>query len=361
MTVRASQKNAFSLVELLVVIAIISILVAMLLPAVQTAREAARTLQCKNNLKQLSLAALNYESAQRHLPGYGKYKMVIPGNVNTAEPDPHLIQCSPGHSWVVTLLPYFEETARANMWNPNVPWFHSDNIEIGRRDLDVSTCPSNSDTPPGDLNYVINAGSGSVRVLRNYDKADVNGTFPTEVDMHTHNRIPFDWDGDDKVWGRLDSRTTRDTGVSWVHLGSRNFSFQLKQITDGTSRTLLMTENFRTGFANRRGRFRTNWSNPSIYMSSFVYPVDEKLADATNFADPPLAEGLSGMPNADRKLNLAPFPSSKHTGCVNAALVDGSIQSVSNEIDRRVYKAGMTPRGMQARLPNMMAESPTDR
>lgn len=91
----AADRRAFTLVELLVVIAIIGILVSLLLPAVQSAREAARRTQCMNNLKQLGLALLNYESASKVFPASGL-------------PSP---KGGWGHSWMVAILPYIEQRA----------------------------------------------------------------------------------------------------------------------------------------------------------------------------------------------------------------------------------------------------------
>src|SRR5262245_24147999 len=89
------RRLAFTLVELLVVIAIIGILVALLLPAIQAAREAARRTKCVNNLHNVALAVLNYESAKKSLP---------PGSVNSK-----VVQAS-GIGWQVQILPYVEES-----------------------------------------------------------------------------------------------------------------------------------------------------------------------------------------------------------------------------------------------------------
>lgn len=103
--------SAFTLVELLVVIAIIGILVALLLPAVQAAREAARRVSCQNNMKQLPLAALNYESSQGGLPHMSEFATLgsdrlFVGSPNSATKDGF----NKMYSWIVPLLPYMEQS-----------------------------------------------------------------------------------------------------------------------------------------------------------------------------------------------------------------------------------------------------------
>src|SRR5688572_25860615 len=105
--------RGFTLVELLVVIAIIGILVALLLPAIQAAREAARRATCQNNMKQLTLASLNYESQQKKLPP-SKYKETIP--VSGGRPIDNI------HSTISFVLEYMEEAAVADQFDLDLPW-----------------------------------------------------------------------------------------------------------------------------------------------------------------------------------------------------------------------------------------------
>jgi prepilin-type N-terminal cleavage/methylation domain-containing protein len=135
--------RGFTLVELLVVIAIIGILVALLLPAIQAAREAARRTTCQSNMKQLTLASLNYESNQKKLPP-AKYKETVP--VSGGRPYDNL------HSTISFLLQYMEEAAVADQFDLDLPWNDSrpaqafDNIRISQTRINVLRCP----TPPDD-------------------------------------------------------------------------------------------------------------------------------------------------------------------------------------------------------------------
>jgi prepilin-type N-terminal cleavage/methylation domain-containing protein len=358
-------RRGFTLVELLVVIAIIGVLISLLLPAIQSAREAGRQAQCKNNIRQWAVASENYGTSSREaVPGYGKYRQIVPGNVDPSSPSPHQILCSPGHSWVVTLLPWIEQNPIGSRWNSARPWGDDANRSLGETPLPVLRCPSDPSTAPGDQNFVINVGVANMSMLAQYDVMDILGQPPTEAQMHSHNNIPIDWNQNGLVQGppsfeedSEDASITRDTGASWVHLDSHNFSFKHRQMSDGTSNTILLGENNRTGFAapQRAGaaadptddaRIKHNWSNPSLYQSSFVYPTNPPLVRLSNFRDPPRPSGISGLPNEDRTMGEPiPFLASFHPGLVHVAMIGGSVSALHDGIDRVVYKAMMTPAG----------------
>ena len=137
------KQRAFTLVELLVVIAIVGILVALLLPAVQAAREAARRTQCVNNLKQLALGMQNYESANRHYPAAyittdpktnGSSYGISYGDDNHNGP--------PGWAWCTLLLPYIEESALHDGLKLNLPCWAPENAALVKTRLPAVLCPS---------------------------------------------------------------------------------------------------------------------------------------------------------------------------------------------------------------------------
>ena len=124
-----NQRPAFTLVELLVVIAIIGILIAMLLPAVQAVREAARRTECQNNLKQLALAALNFESAQMEFP---------PGVVD----DDDDLQEALHTGWAF-LLPHMEQNNIADLYDMTTSWKSTSNLALAQLTIPTLNCPSN--------------------------------------------------------------------------------------------------------------------------------------------------------------------------------------------------------------------------
>ena len=148
------QGRAFTLVELLVVIAIIGILVALLLPAIQAAREAARRAQCQSNMKQLSLATLNYETSRKRLP---PAKFVDRDASGGGRPTPIY------HSTMQFVLPYMEETSVADRWDFKKTWDHRDNalpidnFTLSQTRIPVLRCP----TAPEDRATVTGSGVSS--------------------------------------------------------------------------------------------------------------------------------------------------------------------------------------------------------
>jgi prepilin-type N-terminal cleavage/methylation domain-containing protein len=148
------KRNAFTLVELLVVIAIIGILVALLLPAIQAAREAARRTACVNNMKQLCLATLNYESSKRALPP-SKYAAYVKSG---ASPKATLVE----HSTIPFVLPYVEEQALADQWDFEKTWNNQDtakaydNRRLSETPVPAFRCASVSEPRadwPGAIDY----------------------------------------------------------------------------------------------------------------------------------------------------------------------------------------------------------------
>ncbi len=145
----SSKRQAFTLVELLVVIAIIGILVGLLLPAVQAAREAARRMQCQNNLKQIALAALNYESANRRFPSRQQGSGGIQGTPGGGTPNGDRMRLS----GFCTMLPYIEQNALWNQISTNAsttnisPWsgWYRDN----GGNLNFLQCPSDPGSGQG--------------------------------------------------------------------------------------------------------------------------------------------------------------------------------------------------------------------
>jgi len=150
------KKHGFTLVELLVVIAIIGVLMGLLLPAVQYAREASRNAACRNNLRQIGLATMNFETAQKAFPPARIYQKQVgaPGlDCGGTEP-----------SWMVRILPYIEQDNFYNQWDLSKPYRDHD-PSITANPLPLYLCPTrhsvdNATAPPVDMNVIVRLPCG---------------------------------------------------------------------------------------------------------------------------------------------------------------------------------------------------------
>ncbi len=177
---RRSAGAAMTLVELLVVLAIATILLGLLLPAVQTAREAARRLHCQNNLKQIGLGLHNYESAHRVFPKGGA------GAVSLTDP---AVRARWRMSWGASILPFLEQAALYESIDPHRPFIHADNRSAGQTPVETYLCPSapknellrpRVDAPPPAPRYARTdyGGNYGERGLRCYPRTNCRNQYP---------------------------------------------------------------------------------------------------------------------------------------------------------------------------------------
>src|SRR6187551_529490 len=156
--VMTALRRAFTLIELLVVIAIIAILIALLLPAVQQAREAARRMSCKNNLKQYGLALHNYADVHGSLPSGHYFRGMWAGARNIP------FGGGTGFSWQSLILPFMDQAPLHNQFNFNVPIANSGMAEANRNEklaetpLAYARCPSD----PAPTNFLIGEGGADI-------------------------------------------------------------------------------------------------------------------------------------------------------------------------------------------------------
>lgn len=348
-------QRAFTPVELLVVIAIIGILVALLLPAIQAAREAARRSQCLNNLRQLGVAMLNYEIAKKGLPPMAvswtdaelsaRYKG-NPGIANARWYD--------DHGWYIPLMPYIEEAAVAGLVNPDRSFSDVSNLAARQVFLPIHACPSDIGLQRNEwgfpnwarvrTNYVVNAGN---TVYGQHNVGTCPGTYPTCVEFGGAPFIP--------------------TKVG-----------KLARITDGTSNTLMMSEvlvlpetaNWGGPYSDAQtalgGQVFTSFHTPNAQGAENADALTrqgewwgfardgwiEQALPLTASGTPaqPIVPGRATIPlraiqdsNGHKQQHIA--ARSKHPGGVNASHCDGSVTFYSDDIDPFVWNCLATAAG----------------
>lgn len=332
------HRTAFTLVELLVVIAIIGILIALLLPAINAAREAGRRSKCMNNMKQLALGVNNFVSTAGDVLPFGrKY------------------DCWDTYTWTQLVLPYIEQQRVYNLFwtlesggyklgstpsypGPNGPIGNDQRLfEARTANLDTFYCPSDIYTPVGDELASIEYA---------YYRSSYRGC-----------------SGSGDMYGNLTDSTTGPWGIGALGIiKGQNFDStgsvfkagaKLAQVTDGTSKTLLLSEGLvcrtepnntwggpigEAWYGNMGGGLFSAATTPNSTTADRVWgPCPQDVEDGT-YTAPCLTLGGDqwGQPSAASAFAAA---RSKHAGGVNAAMVDGSASFFSNEVDIFVWRA----------------------
>lgn len=303
------RRPAFTLVELLVVIAIIAILVALLLPAVNSAREAARRTQCKNNLKQIGLSVVSYEVAMGELP-------------------PSTITTPARHCWYTKVLPFAEEVAAFALMDFDKPWNDPDNQIAVNTHVPVLVCPTTA-APPDRKVPVGRRSRGKTAAPTDY-------AIPGSV-----KRTPI-------RAGLISETATRGAM-------DRGAPVKMKNIIDGASHTMLVIEDAgRPEYWTRNGRGPRNNDNRCGSVN-----VRRGIVVGGAWADPGNHIPLHGFDLDGRRCpgpcainctnNNEAF--SFHRGGVQLTLVDGSVHFLNEDTNIRVYAALITRAGSE-RLPS---------
>jgi prepilin-type N-terminal cleavage/methylation domain-containing protein len=289
--VRTSVSAGFTLIELLIVIAIVGILAALLLPAIQAAREAARRTSCKNNLKQIGLATLQFHDAKEHLPP-PKF-----GNTNFNELG----------STLVMLLPYLEESAAFAQYDPARPAEDDVNLPITSRPVEVYLCPSMQlrrampETACGELlgpgSYLISTRTG----YYNYKKLD--GAFDNPRRDGSY-RLGMQ---------HITDGTSKTVLAGEINFGHADYIWTGCETADGTAKW--------GDFAWAEGYWALAWGHmgeehPAAYNSRAYHP-----------------------PISTRVFR------SDHPGGVQFVLLDGSVRLIADETAPEVRRALVTRAG----------------
>ena len=328
---RRSHRSGFTLVELLVVIAIIGILVGLLVPAVQMAREAARRIQCSNNVRQLGMGVTNFETSKKRYPGYQEEF----GSFTNSGPFAKL------GSWHVAIMPEIEQQPLRDRWDDASTyseWLQGPEFAPNMfPQVGTFLCPSEA----GDgeefakNSYACNAGY--------YPGVDAFGlplaqeTIAQQVANTVFiNRV------------RQMINITPSAPPLPTYGANPNGKITGDRIKDGLSSTICLTENLQANSWGYPGE--TNRGGPSAKWNIGIVWLNRedpgKLGPDTpipNVLPMNKINGGKGVADIASDRWECGRPSSNHTGVVNVAMLDGSTIGMAEDVDYHVYQALMTP------------------
>lgn len=330
MSVKANARRGFTLIELLVVIAIIGVLVALLLPAVQQAREAARRTQCKNNLKQIGLALHNYHDVTNLFP---------PGWVS-ASYQPPTGAAGAGEltiwSWGAFLMPYIDQAPLYNTLSPGTRRIDQ-NLALGGATAAALTTPipafiCPSDTAPGKLNTFDGTLGTAAQTadFNTYNRYSTNGT--ANVAIALSNYVLVADVGDSITPSVIESLYGPPLGMGW-----NDSRVGIRDMTDGTSNQLVVGERafqlkgLYIGAGNVLGFAPATaggtYANAQCRSCLAVVGIPYWGLNQTVVAPTHQSRGFS----------------SNHVGGVHFVLGDGSVRFVSDNIDHKPNTIGTAP------------------
>jgi prepilin-type N-terminal cleavage/methylation domain-containing protein len=318
-----ARNRAFTLVELLVVIAIIGILIALLLPAIQAAREAARRTECTNHLKQLTLAAQSHVSAHRHFPtgGWG-YRWV-------GDPDRGVGRRQPG-GWAFNLAPFLEEDNLVSQSKGLVGTAKSQAVTaMNSQALKLLYCPSRrraAPYPAKTWTFPYNAVYAALVGKNDYAACAGDGPW-VPADTGPAEGPPTLAAGDNPAYAWIDLDV--ENGITY----QRSIT-QPREITDGLSKTYLFGEkymdanNYETGLENSDDQ--SAYLGYSIDVNRWTMHQVSPLTGKTVRALTPLQD----RPGVEDYLRFG----SAHASICIMALADGSVHKISYSIDAEVHR-----------------------
>ncbi len=312
MIVQSSRRHhGFTLIELLVVIAIIAVLIALLLPAVQAARAAARRIQCTNNLKQLSLAAMNYESANGSLP---------PAACSQIDPVKGSTYYRDNFSSFVRLLPFTEQSPMYNAVNFNLTYANIENFTVAGVQMPALVCPSDINNSPV---YITQANA----FKSNYDSVPTTNLYLAYYSSYSGSQGTF--------WSNYYIGAKGGTQVQTQQNGAIIIDGRvtIASITDGTSNTFIYGEKAHGYFAQYDTTYQycdTVWDSGLYFDTMFTTTYPPNLP--TNHA--------AGLTPTGFNYYYATDATSYHAGGLNFAFCDGSVRFIKNSISSWTFMTG---------------------
>jgi len=304
MPVTKDRTRGFTLVELLVVIAIIGVLVALLLPAVQQAREAARRIQCSNNLKQVGLALHNYHDTHLKFPG---------GNVNCCE-----------GTWQMSILPFIEQDNLFQMYVYQAGLRYSDapNFAVTSQRLSALTCPSDTPNAPIAANATRPDPLTSHNYAANYGNTVMQGGSGTP----TFNGIQFG-----------------GAPFGWITSNYPNKFFGFRDVIDGTSNTLLAAEVLQGKETDLRG---FTWWGYAAGFNGYLPPnATQPDMVSSGCRNNPQLNLPCAQASVNTQVTLA--SRSRHPGGVQTVLCDASVRFVPETINLEIWRGLSTTQGSE--------------